>query len=127
MNMEQNQEIEKLLREVEAKQAAETVAQVNEQLQGAKVGISELISMGVEVKASVMLPASKSMPGALETGLVVIGAGLYDPEGKRWARCMCGNEDINKVAQSGKEYQACSTCRLFLNPDGKTRSMGGGQ
>ena len=38
----------------------------------------------------------------------------------------CGNNDIDRVSRvSGKPYQACSNCAVFINADGTTRPMGG--
>ncbi len=48
----------------------------------------------------------------------------YDEKNKRWNHCLCGNEDINHVSKtSGKAFQGCFDCGLFLNPDGKAKSM----
>jgi hypothetical protein len=43
----------------------------------------------------------------------------YDEKEKRWHSCTCGNEDINKTsAQTGRSYQACGKCKIYLNADG---------
>lgn len=50
----------------------------------------------------------------------------YDPEAKKWRRCVCGNENINFVsAKTGQPYQACNECNIFLQADGKVKAKGG--
>ena len=46
------------------------------------------------------------------------GVEPYDKAAKRWDACTCGNTDINKTSGAGRQYQACSKCKLFLNSDG---------
>lgn len=51
----------------------------------------------------------------------------YDPDKKRWNYCpTCKGMDINHVSQEkGKEYQACFTCRVYLNLGNMTKPMPG--
>ncbi len=51
----------------------------------------------------------------------------YDATNKKWLRCVCGNEDINKTTKDGKPYQACFKCQIFLQTDGKVKGMGAKQ
>ncbi len=38
----------------------------------------------------------------------------------------CGNTDINRTSRvSGKPYQACTKCGVFISSNGTTRPMGG--
>lgn len=38
----------------------------------------------------------------------------------------CGNPNIDRVShKTGRAYQACANCAIFINADGTTRPMGG--
>ena len=45
----------------------------------------------------------------------------YDPTLKKWNTCTCGNTDINKTSTTGRPYQGCGNCKLYLNGDGTIR------
>jgi hypothetical protein len=45
----------------------------------------------------------------------------YDPTEKRWHTCTCGNTDIENTSTGGRKYQACGTCKLYLNADGTVK------
>ena len=48
----------------------------------------------------------------------------YDREHQVWIACpLCGSVDIDHVSKSGKEYQGCTQCQIFLNPNGTTAPM----
>lgn len=54
----------------------------------------------------------------------------YDPAAKKWNYCPeCKKTDIGHVSgptakYPGKGYQACFTCRMYLNADGSKKDMG---
>jgi hypothetical protein len=67
----------------------------------------------------------KAAPEKLsEEGLI---GPAYDAVNKRWNYCpTCKTTDINHVSQEkGKEYQACFTCRIYLNQGNTTKPMPG--
>ncbi len=48
----------------------------------------------------------------------------YDATDKRWNCCpTCGSTAINKTSKTGRAYQACYECKVFLEADGKVKEM----
>ena len=48
----------------------------------------------------------------------------YDLKNKLWKACpFCGAVDVTYTDSTGKENQACFSCRYFLNDDGTTKRM----
>lgn len=53
----------------------------------------------------------------------------YDKDRPGWNFCpVCHNRDIDQVSdKTGKHYQACGPCKVYLNVDGKAVRIGNGE
>jgi len=53
----------------------------------------------------------------------------YDKDHMHWTWCpVCHNRDIDQVSdKTGKHYQACGPCKVYLNSDGKVVRIGSGE
>jgi hypothetical protein len=74
-------------------------------------------------------PTPKEQTTPNKSSETVPGEFPYDKDHMHWTFCpVCHNRDIDQVSdKTGKHYQACGPCKVYLNSDGKVVRIGSGE
>ena len=108
----QNTAIEEVLAVFEDKRLVKVISYSTDRIEAVKTIFNRARDLERESKRVTLARAEPDMS-------------QYDPLNKLWKACgFCGAVDITHESGSdSKEYQACFTCRYFLNDDGTTTRM----